>query len=313
MSTNGSPSPTERPASLFRPDLLSLRRRMLGLSQAELAARSELPQATVSRLEQGLREPTTEFIDRLSAALVCQTSFFYQSTREYGAPLSAHPMFRKHTLVGQRVIDQVIASLNVRLAHLRTMFAGVDFKEELPLPAYDIEDFGGDAAEVAAQVRRAWYMPSGPVKSLTEYAERAGCIVVHCEMEEAKIDGVSYRVPDLPPVIFLNMKAASRGLSPFSTQRSMFSTTTMASSTTIPIASTRPKSERIFIEKPAMYMAAKVPMRETGMATSGTMEVRQFWRNTSTTRATRATPSRRVRMTSRILSRTKRLVSYGIS
>src|SRR5439155_27250027 len=42
----------------------------------------------------------------------------------------------------------------------------------------------------------------------------------------------------------LALKAASRGVSPCSIQRSTFSTTTIASSTTIPIASTRPNSER---------------------------------------------------------------------
>jgi Zn-dependent peptidase ImmA (M78 family) len=28
--------------------------------------------------------------------------------------------------------------------------------------------------------------------------------VIHCDLEEAKIDGVSYRIPGLPPIIFLN-------------------------------------------------------------------------------------------------------------
>ncbi len=41
---------------------------------------------------------------------------------------------------------------------------------------------------------------------------------------------------------------ASRGLSPLSMLRSTFSTTTMASSTTMPIASTRPNSVSVLIE-----------------------------------------------------------------
>ena len=44
----------------------------------------------------------------------------------------------------------------------------------------------------------------------------------------------------------------------------MFSMTTMASSTTRPVATTNARRVRILIEKPAAQMAARVPMRETG-------------------------------------------------
>ena len=57
--------------------------------------------------------------------------------------------------------------------------------------------------------------------------------------------------------------------------RSTFSTTTMASSTTIPIASTRPNSDSTLIEKPKPSSTANVPMIETGTATSGMTEARQ--------------------------------------
>ena len=62
--------------------------------------------------------------------------------------------------------------------------------------------------------------------------------------------------------------------------RSTFSTTTIASSTTMPIASTRPNSERLLSEKPSAAMTAKVPISETGIATIGMIAVRQDCRNT---------------------------------
>ncbi len=188
----------------FRCDLLSLRRRMLGLSQAELSERSQISQGYLSKIEQGLREVGNDQIERLANALSCPTSFFFQNTREYGPPLSAHAMFRKKASVGQKVLDRVIADLNVRLAHLRTFLSAVDFSPELPFPAYDPDEFEGDVESIANNVRRAWYVPRGPIKSLTDFVERAGCLVIHCNMEEAKIDGVSYRIAGLPPVVFLN-------------------------------------------------------------------------------------------------------------
>ena len=87
--------------------------------------------------------------------------------------------------------------------------------------------------------------------------------------------------------------------------RSTFSTTTIASSTTIPIASTRPNSVSVLIENPSKYRKAKVPTTDTGTAISGMTEARQVCRNRITTRTTRTTASKRVLSTARIDSRTK--------
>lgn len=174
------------------------------MSQADLAQRMGMAQGTLSKIEQGLKEASAEQAERLAAALECPVSFFHQTEREYGAPMSAHAMFRKKSSVGQKVIDRVIAELNVRIAHVRKFLSSVDLEPELPFPHYDIDDFEGRADIVAENVRRAWLLPRGPIRSLTEYAERAGCLVIHCDLEEAKIDGVSYRIPGLPPIIFLN-------------------------------------------------------------------------------------------------------------
>ena len=71
--------------------------------------------------------------------------------------------------------------------------------------------------------------------------------------------------------------------------RSTFSTTTMASSTTMPIASTRPKSDRLFRLNPNIAMKKKVPISDTGMAMSGIMAARQLCRNRITTPTTSST------------------------
>lgn len=190
-------------AETFRPDLVNLRRKMLGLTQAQLAERSGLAQGTLSKLEQGLRPATDAIVERLADALDCPPSFFCRPDRLYGAPMSAHPFFRKKASVGRLPIEKLIAELNVRIGHIRTLLQSADVDPELPFPEYDPDEVGG-AEEVARYIRRAWYMPAGPVANLTDYAERAGCVVVYCEMPDAGIDGVSYRIAGLPPVIFLN-------------------------------------------------------------------------------------------------------------
>ena len=196
-----------QPVELDRPlrgELISLRRRMRSLSQSELAAMAGITQGALSKIEQGIKDCTHEVQERLALALECPVSFFYQAEREYGAPMSAHPMYRKKASVPQKVLDRVIAELNIRIGHVRKFLAAVELKPELPLPFYDLDDIGGDPEAVANNVRRAWLLPRGPLRSLTEHVERAGCLVVHCPLNDAKIDGVSYRIPGLPPIIFLN-------------------------------------------------------------------------------------------------------------
>ena len=86
--------------------------------------------------------------------------------------------------------------------------------------------------------------------------------------------------------------------------RSTFSTTTIASSTTMPIASTSPNRVSALIEKPNTYITAKVPTIETGTASSGMIEARQVCRNRITTSTTSAIASSSVCTTASIEART---------
>ena len=64
------------------------------------------------------------------------------------------------------------------------------------------------------------------------------------------------------------------------------STTTIASSTTMPIASTKPNSVSVFTEKPNSTKNEKVPMIDTGMASTGINVARQSCRNKKITKTT---------------------------
>src|SRR5665213_1566127 len=70
------------------------------------------------------------------------------------------------------------------------------------------------------------------------------------------------------------------------TKRAMFSMTTMASSTTSPVARVSPNSVRVLIEKPSTFINAKVPIRETGIVIAGISVVRHDCRNRNTTAIT---------------------------
>ena len=79
------------------------------------------------------------------------------------------------------------------------------------------------------------------------------------------------------PIVLM---VASRGGSPSSSMtRATFSTTTMASSTSRPIASTMPNIVSVLMLNPNAAMTPNVPSRTTGTANDGIIVARKFWRN----------------------------------
>src|SRR5215831_12417314 len=125
-------------------------------------------------------------------------------------------------------------------------------------------------------------------------------------MPERKADGTktaqSVNAIDIsaPPTSSIVRWAASNGDIPECILRSTFSTTTIASSTTIPTASTRPNSDRLFSDIPNIASTAKVPISDTGIAMQGMIVARQFCKNTNTTPTTKSMAMKIVTTTSLI-------------
>ena len=97
-----------------------------------------------------------------------------------------------------------------------------------------------------------------------------------------------------PDTSFMAWIVAACGLSPCSMWCITASTTTMASSTTMPMASTRPNIESVLTEKPSIGKKMKVPMSETGTVRSGMIVARTFCRKMNTTSVTRISASTKV-------------------
>ena len=87
------------------------------------------------------------------------------------------------------------------------------------------------------------------------------------------------------------LSAAWNGVMPSSIWRKMFSSITMASSTTRPIASTKANSVSVLMLNPASAISAKAPMSDTGIVNRGMIEARKVRKNTRMTSATRPTAS----------------------
>ena len=94
-----------------------------------------------------------------------------------------------------------------------------------------------------------------------------------------------------------------------SSKRVTFSTTTIASSTTIAIANTKPNKVNVLIENPNADMIANVPISETGMVIQGISTARQLCKKKNITSTTKIVASMNVFNTSLIESCTTSVVS----
>jgi len=175
------------------------------MSQTQLARQTKIAQGQLSKFENGLSVPSEEMIEELSLALRFPVTFFNQSDSLSGLPLSMHsPHHRKRASVGKKDMAAIHSHLNVRLMHLRRLLEAVELESSLEFPRLELEEYGGDIEYVAQVVRNAWNLPPGPIDNLTEAAESAGAIVVHCDFAGVSVDGVSFQLPGLPPLVFLN-------------------------------------------------------------------------------------------------------------
>ncbi len=104
-------------------------------------------------------------------------------------------------------------------------------------------------------------------------------------------------------------RAASSGPIPRSRNFSIFSTTMIASSTTRPIARTRPHKVSVLIENLKTANIAKVATSETGIAIIGIVVARKPCRKMNTTISTSMNASPSVSLTSVMFSRTYLVVS----
>ncbi len=183
--------------------MLRIARQRKGFQQGEAADRLGVAQATLSRAENGIIEPSDDLLDRAVSVYGLPRSFFFQPDTVYGAPVSVHPMWRKKTSVPSKEMDRLVADLNFRTMHLRRLLEAAEVDSGPGVPQLDIDDYG-DPEAVAGVVRAHWKVPPGPIANLTALVEAAGVIVVHSNLGQSSVSGVTFSVPGLPPLVVLN-------------------------------------------------------------------------------------------------------------
>jgi len=190
--------------AIFNPEMFLIARDYRGESQSSLAKKIKISQARLSKIENGITIPEDVIVQSVAKELEFPVGFFYQAGRAIGQPMSVHAMFRKRSSVGVKVLNKITAEISIRLLNLTIFLRSVDIDSSLRLPEFDIDDYENDAVAIAKMVRNAWLLREAPLQDLTDLIEKSGVVIFLCDFGYASVDGISLRVPGLPPCIFLN-------------------------------------------------------------------------------------------------------------
>ncbi|HMO86467.1 MAG TPA: XRE family transcriptional regulator [Lacipirellulaceae bacterium] len=186
----------------FNPDMLILAREYRGMSQTALAEALSITQATVSRYESGLIQPTPEHITKMASKLDRPEGFFFLDQRLYNASCMYH---RKRKSLSVRDEKRVHAQVNELRIHATILLADAEIESRFSFHRLDMAKLGPEGA--AQMMRRMWQLPTGCVRSVVECLESAGAVVFRCPFGTPKVDGISQWPldnPSMPPVFFVN-------------------------------------------------------------------------------------------------------------
>jgi len=196
--------------------MLLLARNRRRKTQKELAAESGVPQAAISRIENGMRDALSmDEIQSIARSLGFPVNFFYEQEPAYRMPLSVHgAAFRRKAAVSAKDQNAVVALANHFVLHFRKLLDAIDLEPEYPLLQFEVlkdkssvsehADGVTSASEAAKNVRAAWQLGNAPIPNLIRYVEATGVLVVEGDFGEADIDGLTLRPPGMKPVILLN-------------------------------------------------------------------------------------------------------------
>lgn len=182
----------------FNQQMLTLARDLRGYSKVELASRIGVTAGFVTQLEDGLKTPSEETLQKISLVTDFPVSHFFLQGRYEAVPTS---MFRKRKTVPTSILNTVAARITFIKRIFRTMLSEVDAPSHT-LPLLEICETPGGIPAIAAMVRAAMRIPDGPINNLIGVLEEYGVFVIPFDFGTLKIDGCSDWVDNHPIILF---------------------------------------------------------------------------------------------------------------
>lgn len=171
-----------------------------GLTQTELAEKSEIQQSNISRYEHGNLSIDDNDLKKISEILKYPIEFFYREMEIY--PPNLH--YRKKVSASVKLLSKVEAEMNIHRENLQKLLLSIDL-ETFNLPnSDDVKNL--TPTQAAQYLRMYWNIPKGPIDDLTKLLESKGIIIIHSDFGTDKIAGRSMQSKNAIPIVFLNKK-----------------------------------------------------------------------------------------------------------
>lgn len=185
--------------------ILAAARESRGLTQSELAEKAAINQASISRYEAALMEPSEEHLAKLSTVLDYPVDLFFQPDCIAGP--SPCTYYRKRKTMPIQKLRQLQATINILRIQITRLLEGVDIVAENRFSRMDVAEYDGSPEEVARAVRSSWNLPIGPVPHLISAIEHAGGLIVQFPFGTRMLDAASQWTVHNTPIFFVNADA----------------------------------------------------------------------------------------------------------
>jgi len=169
-----------------------------GMSQSDLASLTGLTQATLSRYESGSREPGDETLDRLSAVLGIATDVL-QSLPAFGKSIAFDAHMHRDGGSKSTVWGRYEARLNMLRIHISRLAESAEVRSGTALPRFDPSEVS--VAEAARRTRLRWQLPDGPIASMVDSMEDAGCFITEFPISPSRGVALSQWAEGTPVVM----------------------------------------------------------------------------------------------------------------
>lgn len=190
-------------APIFDSARLKLARESRGLLKSQLAVKVEVTPAAIGQFEAGTAKPSAATLAQLALALSFPVEFFAFTGERRQPPTVADTFFRSLRSARQSEQQQAVAHATLVWEVVRKL------EEKVRLPALDLPDdlyvtstTPFDEIElIAAELRKRWGLPPGPVPHVIRVLELHGVVVTRYRSGSERLDAFSCAFPERPVVV----------------------------------------------------------------------------------------------------------------
>jgi len=189
----------------FNHEMLTLAREIRGITQNELAQKTGISQARISRYEGGIKDVSEEDLTLISELLKFPATLFMRDGKRYGAD-TGELFHRRRKSVSKKQLNMIDGHLNKRRLEVTDLLKQLDSISPYEIPILSAYNYD-DPAEIASIVRSKWQIPSGPIHNLVRQLEAASCVIFTFDFGTDKIDEAVQWIEPSSPIILINNRS----------------------------------------------------------------------------------------------------------